>query len=289
MASCSFQIIDVFTRTRWTGNPLAVVTDAHGLDSNEMQAIAKEFNLSETTFVGPKASDGAHPVRIFTPVGELPFAGHPTLGTAWHLLGTAQSGQVVLRLPIGDVPIDFRERDGAVYGEMVQPPAWMGMTHEAETIARLAGVAVDDLVPGVPLMTTGTGLGKITVPLKSLEAIRRIKPDSSGIAQYCEQTDKANGFYYITREVDDAEATFHARNILSWTEDPVTGSAAGACLVWLAHVGWIESGQQVVIEQGSEVGRPGKMYGTAFVADGTVTAVKLGGYCVPVASGTLEA
>ena len=287
-----YAIVDVFTGTRWTGNPLAVVLNAGRLTASDMQAIAREMNLSETTFVFRRHKSieerrGIR-VRIFTIKEELPFAGHPALGTAWLLRGANAAVTVTLDLKGGNIPVTFRQGESGSFGEMLQPQPIFGEQHPIELVAKFAGVESDDLATDIPIQTVSTGRPKIIVPFRTLSAMQRVKLDFSAINGYCHATDKATGLYLVTRETEDAAAHIHARNILRWTEDPVTGSAGGACIAWMVRHGWARSKERIMIEQGSEVGRRGAMFGTALLQNGIVTEVRLGGQCVLSGRGELE-
>lgn len=291
MTKLRYAIVDVFTNVRWTGNPLAVVLDANGLSPVEMQAIAREINLSETTFVLRRdpsiEQQQGIAVSIFTPKEEVPFAGHPTLGTAWMLRTPDGNSTVTLDLKGGRMPVTFLETKSGLFGEMLQPEPTFGQQHPPEIIARLAGLQAQDLLDDVPVQTVSTGRPKIIVPLRSLAVIRRVKPDFAAIESYCRSTDGATGLYFVTNETEDRAARIHARNILSWTEDPVTGSAGGACIAWMVKHGWARSGERIMIEQGSEVKRPGAMFGSAVLKGGKPTEARLGGQCVLAAQGEL--
>ncbi len=287
-----YAVVDVFTGTRWTGNPLAVVLDAGRLTASDMQAIAREMNLSETTFVfrRPKSVEEKRGirVRIFTTKEELPFAGHPTLGTAW-LLRSANAGvTVTLDLNGGRIPVSFFENESGLFGEMLQPKPIFGKEHPSELIAKLVGVTPQELVDEIPIQTVSTGRAKIIVPFRTLSAIQRVKLDFPAIESYCQTTDKAAGLYLVTKETEDPSARIHARNILKWTEDPVTGSAGGACIAWMVQHGWARSKERIMIEQGSEIGRRGAMFGSALLHNETVTEIRLGGQCVLSGRGELE-
>ena len=287
-----YAVVDVFTGTRWTGNPLAVVLDAGRLTASDMQAIAREMNLSETTFVcrRPKSIEeklGIR-VRIFTTQEELPFAGHPTLGTAWLLRSAHTGATVTLDLNGGKIPVSFRQEESGLFGEMVQPEPAFGKEHPVDLIAEMVGVKPRDLVDDIPIQTVSTGLPNIIVPFKTLSAIQRVKLDFAAIESYCHSTDKAAGLYLVTRETEDPSAHIHARHILKWTEDPVTGSAGGACIAWMVRHGWASSEERIMIEQGSEAGRRGAMFGSALLQNETVTEIRLGGQCVLSGRGELE-
>src|SRR5438128_6975707 len=186
--SYEFVQLDVFTQTPLTGNPLAVFTDARGLDDNEMQALAREMNLSETTFIRPRdpatEAQEKKKVRIFTVAEELPFAGHPTLGTALHLYASEsapdskKSAEITLDLKAGKIPVRFtvnsentgRNRvDGQVFGEMRQCDAEFGITFSREEVARVIGIAADEIPPEWPVQSVSTGLPFTIVPFRNQE------------------------------------------------------------------------------------------------------------------------
>src|SRR5437016_2373031 len=194
--SYEFVQLDVFTQTPLTGNPLAIFTDARGLDDGEMQALAREMNLSETTFILPRdpateAQEGKK-VRIFTVAEELPFAGHPTLGTALHLYASraapvsGQSDQIKLDLKAGKIPVRFtgnsenagRPRaDGQVFGEMRQRDPEFGVTFSREEVTRVIGVAPDEIPPEWPIQIVSTGLPFAIVGIRELKTLANLKPD----------------------------------------------------------------------------------------------------------------
>ncbi|HKX29692.1 MAG TPA: PhzF family phenazine biosynthesis protein, partial [Blastocatellia bacterium] len=287
-----YEIWDVFTDRPLTGNPLAVFTDAQTLSTEEMQALAREMNLSETTFIiRAEAAAGARKkatVRIFTPKEELPFAGHPVLGTAFALRSGSRLNEVTLDLKAGLIPVTFRDQGGPLEGEMVQPDPQFGMRHEPGLIAAMTGLSETDLDLSVPIETVSTGRAKMIVPLKSLEAIRRVQPRFAALSQYAKKTDGNSGPYFITRETVSQSARVHARNLIPAGEDPVTGSAGGGCAAWMVKHGWAPSGESVVIEQGLEMMRPGTMRVRATrTADG-IRDVRVSGSAVRVGTGQIE-
>jgi len=280
---------DVFTKTPLTGNPLAVFLDASGLTDAQMQAIARETNLSETTFVFPRdaateASKGVR-VRIFTREQELPFAGHPTLGTARALLarsGKKPPARIVLDLNVGPIPVLFEE---SMYGEMIQQDAVAAETHEAKDIAPLLGLDVaKDFDPRYPIRNVSTGRPNLMVMLRNLDAMRRIQVDWNAAAKYFASGDKQRGFYLMTRETEASTARVHARKPGRSGEDPATGSAAGCAAAYLVETGIAKPGERVIIEQGSEMHRPSEI----FVSSGAGRKnVRVGGYCAKVFEGAL--
>src|ERR1700758_1543645 len=207
--------IDVFTERPLTGNALAVCLDGHGLTTEQMQAIARETNLSETTFVLPENAanerDRGIRVRIFTVSEELPFAGHPTLGTAFVLRDSSAARQVNLDLNVGQVPVRFEESDGKpVFGEMTQVDPKFGATHDHGTVARVTGLNPEVLDTSLPVQTVSTGVAFTVVPLRTLAAIRDLNIDQRRVGEYLEQSG-GKFFYFVTRETVDPAARLHAR------------------------------------------------------------------------------
>lgn len=282
---------DVFSSKPMEGNSLAVFSDAHGLSDSEMQAIAKEMNLSETTFILPRDPEiererGVR-VRIFTVEEELPFAGHPTLGTAFALRGKTGVGEIVLELNVGRVPVRFEE-NGDVFGEMAQKEPKFGAMHDRETVARVTGLKADDFDAALPIQTVSTGLPFTIAPLKSLAVIQNLRFDVPRASEYLE---KSGGkfFYFVTRETVDAAAGLHARMIFYNGEDPATGSAAGCTAAWMIKHKVAGSDQRVLIEQGIEMRRPSRIFVRAALAnesdDNRVVNVRVGGNAVEVIRG----
>src|SRR5579864_1268261 len=257
---------DVFSSEKLKGNPLAVFTDARGLADSEMAAIARETNLSETTFIFPRDAvverERGVLVRIFTPREELPFAGHPTLGTAMALRASRlpNAAEIVLELKIGKIPVAFRaESDGKVFGEMRQKDAEFGEKHTREAVAPLVGVKVDDIAENLPIQAVSTGTAFVILPLKSLAAIRSLRMNHAAISEYLARTGRRN-FYCVTRETEDPKARLHDRLLTVGGEDPATGSAGGCASAWMVKNGVAKSDEPVQIEQGAEVHRQGRIF-----------------------------
>ncbi len=233
-----FVQVDVFTSVPLEGNQLAVFADGSSLSDAEMQALAKEMNLSETTFILPRdcatERERGVRVRIFTVNEELPFAGHPTLGTAMVLREKAlrnngQGGggdEIALDLNVGRIPVRFSTRDGLPFGVMTQRDPEFGQKHSREDVARAAGLAVDDIADDVPIQTVSTGNPFIIVPLRSLKVLQNLAPTWANMKSYLEKTD-ARFFYFVSREAVNPEARLQTRMIFYNGEDPATGSAAG--------------------------------------------------------------
>ncbi len=287
----SFVQVDVFSSQPLEGNPLAVFTDARGLSDAEMQALAREMNLSETTFVFPREAaevqERGVQVRIFTTVEELPFAGHPTLGTAAVLRSGGRhdgANQVVLDLKIGKIPVVFSER-GGVFAEMRQRDPEFGAILPPEFVAGLTGLDANDIAPQAPIQVVSTGVPFAMVPVRTLGALRGIRLDWKRLQESSGQAGGAFSFYFVTRETDDAAARLHARMIFSNGEDPATGSAAGCCAAWMVKYGLAKPDEQALIEQGLEIKRPSRIYVRAGLEGDRIVNVRVGGNVVEVLRG----
>lgn len=271
----AFEYWDVFTQHPLQGNPLCVFLDAQGLTDQQMLALARETNLSETTFVLPN-----NHVRIWTPVEEYPFAGHPTLGTAMALR-TPGLKEIILQEKIGPVPVDFEEHAGGlIYGEMLQPAAVFAEEHKPADIARLLNLTVADLVSDAPIVNVSTGRPNLIVMLKKLSTLKALKPDWPRIHDYFANGDAQRGFYFLTQETETAGAQYHARKLTPRTEDPATGSAAGCAAAYLVKLGMLKSAERIQLEQGAEIGRPSELFISAKRTADTVSDVRVGGYAV---------
>lgn len=243
-------LVDVFAERRYEGNQLAVVEDAAGLDTAAMQAIAREMNFSETTFVVATAPGRAR-VRIFTPGEELPFAGHPTLGTAWVLARGAQ--HFVLELPAGAIDVWFE--DGLAW--LTPPAAEFGDELGAGRAAALIGLAAEDLDPGIAPRLVRCGPWFAVIAVRDLAALRRIRVDAGAMGG-----DGLPGYVFIVcRGGYQPDATFGARMVFfdgtALREDPATGAANAALGQYLHRLGVRGA---VVVEQGFEIGRPSRIH-----------------------------
>lgn len=280
---------DVFSSRPLEGNSLAVFLDARGLSDAEMQAIAKEMNLSETTFIFPRDQEiererGVR-VRIFTVQEELPFAGHPTLGTAFALRAASGVREIALELSVGKISVTFEENSRAPdFGEMTQVDPVFGMQHDREAVARATGLRVEDFDSSLPIETVSTGVPFTVAPLRSLAVIQKIRVDLNQAAEYLEKTG-GKFFYFVARETVDPEARLHARMLFYNGEDPATGSAAGCTAAWMVAHGMAESDERVLIEQGIEMRRPSRMIVRASRRDNRVVNVRVGGNAIEVMHG----
>jgi trans-2,3-dihydro-3-hydroxyanthranilate isomerase len=272
-----YVVADVFTDTPLAGNPVAVFTDARQLEEQDLQRLARELNLSETVFVFPAESGGHARIRIFTPTNELPFAGHPTLGTAFVLAGPMQLPEIRLETGMGIVPVAL-ERDGdrIVFGWMEQPlPSWEPYPHDAALLAALR-VGRSEL----PVELYDNGVRHVYVALGSEQEVVALRPDLSALmdlpAVIGVNCFAGEGMRWKTRMFAPAGGV---------AEDPATGSAAGPLAVHLARHGRIAFGEEIEISQGAEIGRPSTLYARAEGSAEELERVEVGGSAVIVARG----
>jgi len=284
-----FAQLDVFTSCRLEGNQVAVFSDARGLSDDEMQRLARETNLSETTFIFPRESEverrEGHKVRIFTVNEELPFAGHPTLGTAWYIHQRPPEDEVILDLKGGRIPVRFEQRDGLLFGEMRQAEPQFGRTHSHAEVARVLGIPAEELDETLPIQTVSTGMAFTIVPFRSLTKLQKLSVTWPQMAPYLATIGNPAFFYFVCRETVEATADLHARMIFYNGEDPATGSAAGCCAAWAVKYGVLEAEEQGLIEQGMETRRPSWIYIRASKSGDAVTNVRVGGNVVQVIDG----
>jgi trans-2,3-dihydro-3-hydroxyanthranilate isomerase len=274
-----YEVVDVFTDAPLRGNPVAVFTDAKDLSAEVMQRTARELNLSESVFVvGGPAGGGDHDahIRIFTPATELPFAGHPVLGTAFVVGAAQQLALVRLKMAAGVIPIELsRERDRIVFGEMEQPIPRIEPFERADELLAAVGVPRAEL----PVLGYCNGPLHVYVSLGSEEAVAALDPDLAALRRLGEigvSCFAGAGRRFKTRMFAPG---------LGVPEDPATGSAAGPLAVHLARHGWIEYGQPIQIRQGEEVGRPSVLHAHVDGSDERIERVVVGGAAVVVAHG----
>jgi trans-2,3-dihydro-3-hydroxyanthranilate isomerase len=286
---------DVFSSRPLEGNSLAVIHDARGLTDTEMQALAKEMNLSETTFILPRdpatERERGIRVRIFTVQEELPFAGHPTLGTAFALRAQSCAEKIALELNVGKVPVHFEDSNGKPpFGEMTQIDPTFVMQHDREAVARATGLRPEDFDDSLPIETVSTGVPFTVTPLKSLAVMQNLQIDLNRAAEYLART-AGKFFYFVSRETVDREARLHARMLFYNGEDPATGSAAGCTAAWMVAHGVAKPDERVLIEQGVEMKRPSRIFVRASFDsksnDNRVVNVRVGGNSVEIMRGEL--
>ena len=280
---------DVFSSRKLEGNSLAVFFDGRGLTDAEMQSIAREMNLSESTFILPRDAaverEQGIRVRIFTVQEELPFAGHPTLGTAFALRGESGAPQVTLELNVGKVPVHFEDNAGEpAFGEMTQIDPTFLTKHDREAVARATGVSLDSFDDSLPIETVSTGVPFTVTPLKSLAVIQNLQVDLARAAEYLAKS-SGKFFYFVSRETMDRTARLHARMLFYNGEDPATGSAAGCSAAWMVAHGVAQHDERVMIEQGVEMKRPSRIFVRAARRDNRVVNVRVGGHSVEIMRG----
>lgn len=286
-----YHLVDVFTTTALQGNPLAVVMDTRGLSTEQMQAIAREFNLSETTFVQRRDAmveerEGVR-VRIFTTQEELPFAGHPTLGTASVLRlaapETMRDGCIRLSLKVGAIPVRFGGEE--LYGEMTQGVPELGSTLDRAEVARLTGLALDDLDPLHAPQVVSTGTAFAIVLLRSEASLARFRVRHEDATRWLRE--RGARWFYVLAPEGGSERTFRSRMQFYGGEDPATGSAAGCAISYLVAHGVVAPEVQIRMKQGIEIGRASDLMLRAALDGARVVDVRVAGSTVPVANGQL--
>lgn len=298
----AFEQVDVFTDRPFAGNPLCVVPDGTGLSAEQMQAIAREMNLSETTFVLPATDPkAAYWMRIFTPAKEIPFAGHPSIGTAYVL---AAAGRFSLREPetrifqqvaIGTLPLDIEVADGKP-GQVVMTqgtPAFGAVLRDWGQIAAALGVDAGPLAKSsLPAQVVSTGLAHLMVPLPDLDTAGRLRPNVALLDSLLQESG-ALGCFAFCLQATTPDTLAHARMFAPGAgvpEDPATGSAAGPLGAYLAAQGVLPKTQTAfILEQGIEMGRPSRLW-IEVIRDSTgmPATIRVGGTTVPVIRGSIN-
>ncbi len=279
MSAFRYVVVDVFTDTPLAGNQLAVFTDARGIPEELLQPLARELNFSETVFVLPAEEGGHVRIRIFTPVSELPFAGHPILGSAFVLAGPLQLGEIRLETGAGVVPVQL-EREGAriSFGWMSQPvPTWDSFGASDELFAAL-GVEGSEL----PVEVYHLGPEHVFVALRSEAAVAELRPDLAALAAATPagvNCFAGSGRRWKLRMFAPAQGV---------PEDPATGSAAGPLAIHLGRHGRVPFGEEIEIAQGAEIGRPSRLHARAYGSGDEIERVEVGGAAVIVARGEFK-
>ena len=290
-----FVQVDVFTDRMFGGNPLAVFLDGRGLADGEMQAIAREMNLSETTFVLPATRpECAARVRIFTPAREVPFAGHPTIGTAWVLATEGRLGGAGAALEEGIGPVAV-----ALEGPPARP-SFVWMRHRDATfgpevldragVAAALGLDETDLQPRAPVCTGTTGSQFLYVPLRDRATVDRAVLDVAAMRRAFDAAPLPGVFVFAAERPDGAYSRMFAPHTSGVPEDPATGSASGPLGAYLVLHGLIAPGEtvRIVSEQGTKMGRPSFVHIRLRAQDGKATDISVGGSVVPVLEGRLR-
>ncbi len=305
MRKLHYHRVDVFTDRAFGGNPLAVFTNGRGLSTAVMQEIAKEFNLSETTFVLPP-QDARHDyqVRIFTPSSELPMAGHPTIGTTFVLAreqmiarGDDDGGgetTITLEEGVGPVPVRVEYKNGQpAYAEMSQPlPKFGPRFEDVRAAAEMLSLNVEDIAADLPLEVVSCGVPFLFVPLRTLDAARRARPRQDVMERALRDL-KITEVFVFTREVEHATSTVHSRMfapLLGIVEDPATGGASGPLGSYFVRHGLVAAEPEVelISEQGLEMKRPSFIKIKIAREGGEISSVKVGGEAYFMGEGFLE-
>jgi trans-2,3-dihydro-3-hydroxyanthranilate isomerase len=272
-----YTVVDAFARTPLKGNPVAVFFDSDDLPPERMQRIAREMNLSESTFVLRARQGGDARIRIFTPVNELPFAGHPMLGTAVALGERTGADRLRIETAMGVIPVELTREDGWTTVRMEQPiPTWEPYEHAG---ALLEALGVEDST--TPVEAYRNGPRHVFVGLPDIAALSALHPDHRALSAFPDMAANCfagSGGHWRTRMFSPAYGV---------VEDAATGSAAGPLAVHLARHGMADYGQELEILQGVEMGRPSYMYADAEGEGDKVRRVRVGGHGVPAARGTL--
>jgi trans-2,3-dihydro-3-hydroxyanthranilate isomerase len=269
----SFRLVDVFTPRPLAGNQLCVVPEPDGLDGAAMQAIANEIGFSETTFVTAAEGD-RYAMRIFTPDEELPFAGHPTLGTAFVMVREGRvTSPATQTVPAGEIPVEVDLESGLAWMAQL-PPVFSPEFGDRELAARAAGLSAADLDPDLPVQVVTTGLPPLLVPVRDLDTLRRARIDQPLVARACERAG-AGELYLFAVHDGEVTARFFGPTP-SIVEDPATGSAAGPLGAYLSANALAGMPGSVLVRQGEQVGRPSELH-VEVAPDGESWRIRVGG------------
>jgi trans-2,3-dihydro-3-hydroxyanthranilate isomerase len=293
MTGLTFYLVDVFAEEKYAGNQLSVIRNASALSSDQMQRIANEMHFSETTFIlSDKEHNGGYDVRIFTPAREMPFAGHPTLGTAYVIRQNIAEGtinKVVLNLKVGQIPVTFeKDREGQEILWMKQIPPIFGKIFDAEQVSEVLGLDANEIDSKFPIQEVSTGVPFVIVPLKTLDAVKRVRIDKDKHSQLTKETQAE--ILVFCPETYNKENNLNVRvfvDLFGIPEDPATGSANGCLAGYLSHYHYF--GDPVInarVEQGYEIGRPSLLHLKAENREGVIH-VFVGGRVIMVARGEL--
>lgn len=286
--------LDVFTNQKYTGNQLAVIRHAGDIDDTTMQAIAREMNYSETTFIkSDEPREGGYDVRIFTPEAELPFAGHPTLGTAFVIqqeIVQEKVNRVTLNLPVGPIPVEIKYQDNRPETLwMTQNPPEFGEVLDTRKLAKVLNLSTDAFDERFPIQAVSTGFPALIVPLKSLEFVKQAQVDRPAYFKLVESIEP-KVILVFSQETYEAGKDLNVRVFVDYfgiPEDPATGSANGCLAAWLAEHQYFGSREvNVSVEQGHEIKRPANLLLSARDLEG-ILSVRVGGSVVLVSRGEL--
>jgi trans-2,3-dihydro-3-hydroxyanthranilate isomerase len=299
MKSLPFHIVDVFAEQKYKGNQLAVFEHDGLISTETMQAMAKEINFAETTFINTKTStpDG-YDVRIFTTEQEIPFAGHPTLGTAFVIreqIIKEPVNQVVLNLGVGKIPVDFV--GDKLWMQQINPI--FGKDYPVDAIADLLGIALENMMPQFPILDVSTGLAFLIIPVKNLSALQTMKPNAEKMMAFLlknnlyktnNPTGKSMNFFVFTKETYSSENQLNGRMFYvedeMMKEDSATGSANGCLLSYLLKTNFMGTDSvKIRVEQGYEIPRPSILYHDGHKISENEFSIRIGGKVQAVSKG----
>jgi trans-2,3-dihydro-3-hydroxyanthranilate isomerase len=288
MNKLPFYIVDVFTEKKYAGNQLAVFRNASGISSEEMQSIAREINFSETTFIlSDEQNNDGFDVRIFTPKEEVPFAGHPTIGTAtiiYNKIIPDISDTIVLNLKVGQIPVTISQ-DGFFWMKQIQPT--FGQQHKPEILANIIGLDISEIDQNFPIQEVSTGLPFFIVPLKNLAALKKANVDKKKYFDLIRDTE-AKGILIFCSETHEPQNNISVRVFVDYygvPEDPATGSGNGCLAGYLVKYRYFgKDSIDIRSEQGFEIGRPSLLFLKADQREETIN-ITVGGKSIIVAQG----
>lgn len=291
--SGQFYIVDVFAESAYAGNQLAVFPPGRTYSSDEMQLIAREMHFSETTFItSEQLDDGSFPVRIFTPEEELPFAGHPTLGTAYvirELLSDHRASEIVLHLKVGNIPVRWENLQERSVPFMTQAPPKFDKQVDPGSVKKLLGIDLSDFDADFYPQIVSTGIPFCIVPLRSIDAVKKCVPQTNLFSSLFSLSESV-GIHVFSTQTEQKGNDLHARvftGMPSIPEDPATGSANGCLAAYLIHHRYFgKDSIDIRVEQGFEMQRPSLLYLRAKKNDDDIL-VQVGGNVVPIASAQL--
>lgn len=279
-----FRLVDVFTPRPLAGNQLCVVPEPVGIDAVTMQAIAHEIAFSETTFV-TRVGDDRYAMRIFTPGQELPFAGHPTLGTAFVMVSEGYvTTPTIQEVAAGEIPVEVDLEAGVAWMTQL-PPTFGPVFDDRDLVARAIGLTVEDLDPDLPVQTVSTGLPPTIVPVRDLETLRRATRNGHLVGEVVRASGGEELYLFAVTEEGVTARMFDWE--LGVGEDPATGSAAGPLGAYLSRYGLAAMPGRVLVRQGEQVARPSELH-VVVDADGDTLRVRVGGGVHLVGRGAFE-
>ncbi|MGG0248716.1 PhzF family phenazine biosynthesis protein [Peribacillus frigoritolerans] len=289
MERINYSIVDVFSNGKYTGNQLAVFKNAGNIPDKEMQQIAKEINFSETTFIlSDSKNDGGYDVRIFTPNEEVPFAGHPTIGTAYIIQNEvleAPLDNIILNFKGGQITVSFNNQEELLWMKQNQPT--FGRILDTDKISEVLNIHKENIDDRFPIQEVSTGLPVLVVPLKSLEAVKKVKINREKYFELIEHMD-AKAIMVFSPETYDSKNDLNVRDFADYygiPEDAATGSSNGCLAAYLVKYGYFERSEiDIRVEQGYEIERPSLLFLKASDDDGEID-VHVGGKVVKIAQG----